>query len=137
MEVIIDTNVFISGIFWQGESRKVINCWKDNMFILVTSMPIVLELYRILLNFKIKLPEEEMMLWTNLILANSKLVEPKQKLNIIKEDPNDNMFLEAAEESDADFIITQDNHLLKINKFKNTKILTPEEFIIILQNNNL
>lgn len=132
MKIILDTNIWISGIHWNGESFKIIQSWKNHKFELIISWEIISELIRILSDFKIKMEENELSFWINSILINSELVEPKQKLNIVKEDPNDNMFLEAAEESNADYIITQDNHLLKLRSYKTAKILTPKEFISIL-----
>ena len=47
----------------------------------------------------------------------------------MKDDPDDNKFIEAALEGKAEYIVTQDNHLLKIKEFKGIKIISPEEFI--------
>ncbi|MCJ7450428.1 MAG: hypothetical protein MUP58_01675 [Candidatus Nanohaloarchaeota archaeon QJJ-9] len=44
-------------------------------------------------------------------------------------DPSDDKFLEAAEESGADYLVTGDSHLLKLEEHKNTKIVKPEEFM--------
>ena len=66
--------------------------------------------------------------WVNLILNNSILVEPKEKFNILR-DVGDNKFLECAHEGKVDYIITQDNHLLNLKKFRDTKIINPEDFL--------
>jgi putative PIN family toxin of toxin-antitoxin system len=49
----------------------------------------------------------------------------------ICQDPDDNKYLELASSADANYIITSDNDLLILNPFKNTKIITPDEFISI------
>jgi putative PIN family toxin of toxin-antitoxin system len=54
----------------------------------------------------------------------NKIINPP-KLDIIKEDPDDNKFLSCALKGKADLIITNDNHLLKIKNFKQIPILTP------------
>ncbi|GAG74095.1 unnamed protein product, partial [marine sediment metagenome] len=56
-------------------------------------------------------------------------VKTKKKLDIIKEDPEDNKVLECALFGKADYIVTGDKHLLKLCKFNNIKILTPIEFL--------
>ena len=48
------------------------------------------------------------------ILHFAKLIEPKQKIDIIKDDPDDNKVIECAIESSSDYIITYDRHLLKL-----------------------
>ena len=63
------------------------------------------------------------------IAQNTCLVEPKTKITLITDDPEDNKILECSQEADADFIVTGDNHLLKLREFNQTKILAPREFI--------
>jgi len=57
------------------------------------------------------------------------LVEPKEKFNTIKDDPSDNKIIECAKEGKSDFIITNDNHLLKLKEFEGIRIVTPKEFL--------
>src|SRR3989344_2043204 len=64
------------------------------------------------------------------IITLSKIVEPKSKLDIIKEDPDDNKILECAVEGKVDYIISQDKHLLDIKEYKEIKIITPKDFLI-------
>jgi putative PIN family toxin of toxin-antitoxin system len=62
------------------------------------------------------------------ISENSKMVESKVKLHIVKEDEEDNRILECASASGADIIVTGDKHLIKLGKFRKTKIQTLREF---------
>jgi putative PIN family toxin of toxin-antitoxin system len=62
------------------------------------------------------------------IKANSITIEPKLKLQIIEEDVEDNKTLECALTSGADIIVSGDKHLLKLGRFRKTRILTPREF---------
>lgn len=62
------------------------------------------------------------------IEANSTIVKPKLKLHIIEEDAEDNKILECALASRADIIVSGDKHLLKLGKFRKTRIQTPREF---------
>ena len=55
--------------------------------------------------------------WIDLIVRNSIIVEQK-----------DNIFIETAVAGNVDYIISQDNHLLKLKEFRGIKIITPEEF---------
>lgn len=128
MKAVLDTNVFISGIFWTGSPHQVILLWKERKFTLVTSLQVVAEIIKVLKDFKIKMPDEMIKEWIDLIIRNSIVVEPKERLYIIKDDPKDNIFVEAAVAGNADYIVTQDNHLLKLKEFRGIKIITPEQF---------
>ena len=61
------------------------------------------------------------------------MVVPNRKVNVIKDDPDDNKFIEAALEGKADYIVTQDKHLLNIQEFEGIKIVSPEEFLRFLK----
>nr|AQS33362.1 hypothetical protein [uncultured archaeon]AQS34143.1 hypothetical protein [uncultured archaeon] len=135
IRIVADTNVFISGIFWEGNfSSKVINLWRNRKIDLVSSISIIEELTKNLRGFKIEMNEDSVQEWENMILENAMLVELEERIDIIKDDFSDNKFLEAAVAGKAEYIVTQDNHLLKIKEFREIKILTPEEFLIRLDN---
>ena len=96
MRVIIDTNVFISGIFWKGNfCSQIIDKWKTKKFELISSKDILDEFVRTLRGFKIQMPDGMIEEWRNLIIKNSIIVEPVIKVNVITDDPDDNKFLEA------------------------------------------
>ena len=70
------------------------------------------------------------------ILEMSEIVEPKEKFDIIKEDPEDNIIIECAVEGKVDYIITKDTHLLNLKEFKGIKIITSKDMISLLTKNN-
>ncbi len=61
------------------------------------------------------------------IELKAKYYTPKVKLNIIG-DYDDNMILELADESNADFIITGNTNDFTFEKYKKTRILTPKDY---------
>jgi len=133
MRVILDTNVFVSGIFWEGNfCSQIIDKWKNKDFELVSSIEIINELVRTLRNFKIQMPEDMIGEWRNLIIENSFIVEPTIKLNIIEADLDDNKFLEAGITGKVDFIISQDKHLLNLKEYQGMKIVRPEEAVLLI-----
>lgn len=64
-----------------------------------------------------------------------KPVESKVRLNVV-EDKEDNKILESAIASHANFLITSDHHLLKLEKFRGVKIVRPQEFWNIYEDIN-
>ena len=130
VKVVFDTNVWIS-IFMEDILYDEFLQVKRDLTIYV-SKDITLELSRVLMYPKIArvlekngIREKDVL---RVITVDSKLVEPKIKLQVLKQDTEDNKVLECALAARADFIVSGDKHLLDLGKFKKTRILTPREF---------
>lgn len=78
---------------------------------------------------KFDFSEEQKTKFKNLILEVATFIQPKEKVDVIKEDPDDNMILEVALAGNVDYIITGDPHLLKLKEFKGIKIVKARDFI--------
>lgn len=132
IRIVLDTNTLISGTFWTGASYHAIILIKKVNAKIIVSEEILKEYDRILHSDEIinkpAYSNERARSITKLI-QTSTLVEPNKNIKIVKEDPNDDKFIQAADAGNADYIISRDNHLLKIKKYKNIKIITPEEFL--------
>lgn len=133
MRIVLDTNIFISGIHWSGSSEKILHAWIGDKFEVVFSESIIEEIIETLLNFKVPLPIDDLLSWWIVISEKAIIVNPLEKLDVVEEDPDDNKFLEAAVTGNASYTVSQDKHLLKIKKFRGTRIVTPEEFLNILE----
>ena len=131
MKVVLDTNVFVSGIHWNGSSEKVLRAWMNKDFELVSSLPIIEELVRILAVFKVPLGPDDISWWESLILEKSVIVVPTEIVDVVT-DPDDNKFVEAALEGKAEYIVSQDRHLLVLKDYREIKILHPDEFFKLL-----
>ena len=134
MKITLDTNVILSSTFWFGDSSKIMEMVEKGGTELILSEDIIEE-HKNVLNYeeiqdKIKNKNLEMQRTVEEIITLSKIVEPKSKLDIIKEDPDDNKILECAVEGKVDYIISQDKHLLDIKEYKEIKIITPKDFLI-------
>ena len=133
IRVILDTNIFISGIFWKGNyCSQIIDAWKSEKITLVSSLEIIQELVQTLQDFKIEMPKAMIDEWRRMIIKNAMIVLPIENLHLIKEDPDDNKFFEAAITGKANYIISQDKHVLKIKAYRGIKTASPEEFVKLL-----
>ena len=129
-KVVFDTNVWIS-IALKKTLNDDFSRTKQKLTI-YTSKDIILEISKVLLYPKIAeilknnyINQKQIL---RAIATNSKTIEPRIKLHIINEDANDNKILECAQAARAEIIVTGDNHLLKLGKFRKTRILTPKDF---------
>jgi len=136
MKITADTNVLVSATFWYGNSFKIIEKAENKEIEIVLSKDIIKEFADVLnseeIQNKIKNKNLEMKKTVEKIVSISAIVEPKNKFNFIEEDPDDNKIVECGFEGKVDYIISQDNHLLKKKEFKGIKIISPEEFLKIL-----
>lgn len=130
VKVVFDTNVWLS-IFMKKILTDEFSQAKQKLTLYV-SKDILTETSKVLLYPKIakilsnaNVNEKEIL---RAIEANSTIVKPKLKLHIIEEDGEDNKILECALASRADIIVSGDKHLLKLGKFRKTRIQTPREF---------
>lgn len=133
MRITVDTNILISATFWYGASDKIISQVESKKIELVLSEEIIKEYTNVLeykeIQDKIKNKKLEMKRTIKKIISIATMIVPKEKLDIIKDDPDDNKVLECAMAGNADCIVTNDNHLLKMRKYKNIPIITTEEFL--------
>ncbi|MFH0836744.1 MAG: putative toxin-antitoxin system toxin component, PIN family [Candidatus Aenigmatarchaeota archaeon] len=136
IKVTLDTNVLVSGTFWTGNSYRILNLIDHGEIVSIFSIVIIDEYVRIVESDELlnKIEEKKLMIVKNIqkIFNNSIIVEPTQKINIT-EDPDDNKIIECALEGNVNFIISQDNHLLKLKEFRGIRIVTPEEFLMIFE----
>ena len=132
IRVVLDTNVLLSGTFWTGASYRILEWVDKGKIVLILSDSIFEEYNRIVRSGKIldkKAYNPERVESIMKLLQKALFVQPEEKLKVVKEDPDDDKFLEAAIAGRADFIISRDNHLLKLQRYKKIKILTPDEFL--------
>ncbi|MBD3342325.1 MAG: putative toxin-antitoxin system toxin component, PIN family, partial [Candidatus Lokiarchaeota archaeon] len=66
---------------------------------------------------------------------NIEEVTPAKKFDVIKEDIDDNMFIDCAVEANALYIISGDHHLLDLKKFQEIDIVSPAAFLDIIEKN--
>jgi putative PIN family toxin of toxin-antitoxin system len=128
-KVVFDTNVLISAILFGGSPRKCLEHAIEGEIELYLSKEIIREVEGVLSREKFNIAEENLRYIISSLDSIAEFVSPKTKLDIIKKDPQDNKILECAIESEADFIISGDTHLLELSKFRKTRILKPADFL--------
>mgnify|MGYP005846655037 CR=1 FL=1 len=67
-----------------------------------------------------------------IVLEAASIIEPGIRMDIIREDPDDNRILECAVAASADFIVSGDKHLLDLKRFQAIQIVSPEVFRLLI-----
>ena len=128
MKVVFDTNIYISAfVIPGGNAEKAYLKAIDNNFDLYTSIAILTELAN-KLDKKFGWEKHKI---EQLVKSISKLAivyKSKPWLHVVSNEP-DNRILECALQAGAEFIVTGDKHLLKLNKYENTEIIKLSSFI--------
>lgn len=132
--VVIDTNVVISAFLKTGSNPAlIISLILENKIKLCLSKKIFSEYKGVLSRNKFNhLDKTNVKSLLSRLKKKSLLIKPSIPIDIIKDDPADNKFLECAIEAKADFLITGNIMHFPFKKFHNTYIITPKEFLILI-----
>ena len=126
--IVVDTNIMVGAIMKPtGASNRILDMWiQGRLTLLVTER--ILDEYRTILSQKWLKPDRVSELSRDMT-EFAVVVDPKERVHEIKEDPSDNRFLECAAEGEADYIISSDQHLLALQRFRRTEIVRPTQFL--------
>jgi putative PIN family toxin of toxin-antitoxin system len=129
MKVVLDTNVFISSVFFGGQPGKILAAWRDGKIMLVLSTEILEEYIEVLQRLEKLYPPVEAGPVIELILAGSEIITAPPLEKPISSDPDDDKFIACALASKARVIISGDKHLLSVDGFKGLEIVKPSEYV--------
>jgi putative PIN family toxin of toxin-antitoxin system len=129
VKVILDTNVFISGVFYSGAPNQILNAWRDGKIQLVISHDILREYLRVGEIFADKFPSIELQPILDLVTIEAELHVAEDLSERVCSDPDDDKFLACAIASGSKIIVSGDKHLVKVSGFHGIEILKPHEFI--------
>jgi len=126
---VLDSSVIVSAFLSSaGASAEVLRLWrKDKAFQVILSDPILSEVIRVLLEHKITDSIIE-----DFVAAVHLVALVTDNLYIVRhvaQDPSDDVFLAAALEGRANYIVTLDRHLLNIKQYHGVQIVRPALFL--------
>lgn len=128
MRVVLDTNVIISALLFDGVPERVLLSLLGGSGTIVSSPFIIEETSRIL-KAKFKVNPLHISLLQQL-LEESEVQYFQPYLHILSDEP-DNRILETAEEGNVEYIVTGDKLLLDQHTYQSMKIITPADFLNI------
>lgn len=133
MRVVLDTNVIISGLLWKGPPKTLFDLVQTGKLTPCLTPGILQEVRRVLQYPKILKPLNAAGMSPDDVighLVKEALIFPDESLvRIVKEDPSDDMFLNCAIVSAARWLVSGDQHLLRIGHFGNIAVVTPGRFL--------
>lgn len=129
LKVVMDTNVFVSGVFFSGPPYQILKAWQSGEFELVVSQEILDEYQRVGEILAEERPNIDLNPILNFVIEHAKVYKPAKLKEPVCEDPDDDKFFACALASGSGVIISGDKHLLKVSGYEGIEVLKPREFV--------
>lgn len=128
-KVILDTNVFVSGVFFSGPPYQILKAWRSGKFELVASSEILDEYRRVGEVLAEEHPNIDLKPILNFVIEHAKIFKPSVLKEPVCEDPDDDKFFACALASGSKIIVSGDKHLLKVSGYQGIEVLKPRDFL--------
>jgi putative PIN family toxin of toxin-antitoxin system len=129
LKVVMDTNVFVSGVFFSGPPYQTLKAWQSGEFELVASQEILDEYLRVGEILAEERPAVDLKPIFNFVLEHATIYKPSVLKEPVCEDPDDDKFFACALASESKIIISGDKHLLKVSGYQGIEVLKPRDFV--------
>lgn len=127
MKIVIDTNVVISGAFFGGHPRAVLDAVLDGAVSASATADIIseyTEIAREMITRKQGRYQKELL---DAFIGKMEMIEPHSDFHLSR-DPDDDKFINCANDAKALYIVSGDKDLLVLERFKDIEIVTAKEF---------
>jgi len=134
MRIVIDTNIWVSGLLWKGDAWNLLSLAEKGRLSLCIAYPMLLELEEVLSYTKFKsrlqLLQQTPASLTAFALSLSMAFDVSRSgPPIVNADPDDDIFLLCAATAKADFVVTEDRHLLALKSYLTIPIVNIRDFM--------
>ena len=132
LQVVMDTNVMISGVLWRGIPFELLRWAEEGKCIIYTSLEILSEVYRVIHHSKFQQYVEERKVSArdlfDKIASLCTVIQVERQVEGACRDKDDDKFISCALVAGVEFIISGDKHLLELGAYQSIRILTAREF---------
>jgi putative PIN family toxin of toxin-antitoxin system len=133
---VIDTNVFISAILADRTPLAAIETTRKGQTRLLVTTAILDEIERVMLRPKFTRYFQAQGITPSTFILNyaafARHITPETVTDCPIQDAKDLIFIECAVAGQADYIVSGDHHLLELKAYRNIQIVTPAQFLIIV-----
>jgi putative PIN family toxin of toxin-antitoxin system len=123
LRIVLDTNVLVSATISEGKPRDLLSLARRGEFLLIISEQIVEEFVGVLQRPKFKTTKKEVQEAGNALVKTGRIIKVTSTRKAV-EDSDDDIFINTALDGNADYIVSGDPHLLKLEKYKGIEIVT-------------
>ena len=129
MKVILDTNVFVSGIFFSGPPYEILDAWRQGRLTLVISPEILDEYERVGEELANEFALVDITPSLELLAVKGDVIDAPPLAEQICADPDDDKFLACALASGTKVVSSGDKALRKTSGYAGIEVLSPREFV--------
>jgi putative PIN family toxin of toxin-antitoxin system len=129
MKIVVDTNVFVSGVFFTGPSYTILDAWRRCIVQIVVSPAILDEYRRVGAELANRFPRISLQPAFDLLAAAAITIPSRRLPQQVCRDPDDDKFLACAMAGKAKHVITGDKAMLATSGYAGVTVLTPREFV--------
>jgi len=104
VKIVLDTNVFVSSVFFGGPPHKILEAWRDGKIQLLLSPAILEEYQRVIRELAVRFPEIKVEALIDFIIVRSEIILPPSLPPVIQADPSDDKFLECAVAGEGGYV---------------------------------
>jgi putative PIN family toxin of toxin-antitoxin system len=136
MKVFFDTNVYAAEALLGETAEQLIEKTLQAAWRIQASTYILEELERVLTD-KLGFSRRLAVLSCQRVMRRSRMVQTRTSRHVVPDDPKDNPILNAALTGGADYLVTNDPHLLSLNPFHGLRIVSMTDYYNILVSEGL
>jgi putative PIN family toxin of toxin-antitoxin system len=129
VKVVLDTNVFISGIFFSGPPFSILKAWRDRRLRIVVSAEILDEYRRVGERLGKEFSGVDLEPFLALLAIEADVVFAPSLPECVCEDPDDDKFIACALAGGCKLIVSGDKLLKKVSGYRGIKIVSPRSFL--------
>jgi len=129
LRVVFDTNVLVSAIGFGGKPWECLVVAFVGDVEMITAPAALAEFERVLGYDRLPFTEAEREQYPALLREEATVIEPSRSFRVVDDDPDDDLFLEIADDADAAYLVSGDPHLASVGRFRGIDIVTPATFL--------
>jgi uncharacterized protein len=138
IRAVLDTNSLVSAVLIEhGVARRILRAAYEREFACVSSTPLVTEVVRtfsrprIQRNYRVSPDEVEQL--RRFLESDLVSVPITMQVSGVATHPEDDLVIATAVATGADYLVTYDRQLLKLENYGGVRIVTPYQFLQVLQ----
>lgn len=129
MKIVLDTNVFVSGLFFTGPPYQILNAWRRRTVRLAVSPEVLEEYQRVSQELAETFPQVDLAAPLALLETHATLCKPRKLPAPVCADSDDDKFLACALGGRTKMVVSGDRHLLAVDGYRGVRVLKPRQFV--------
>ena len=133
MRVVVDTSVFLPGVFFGGPPRDVLAAWRASRIEMVVSGEIIQEYLRVGVRLSARFPGADLDRVLDMVAETAMLVSAPALPEPVCEDRDDDKFLACAVAAGARYVVSSDRALLATSPYRNVTVIRSRDLLEMLR----